>query len=330
LESEKRYKVLHLINDMSFGGAQKTLRNLTDEENIYTIKKSKNHKSFLNLFKEVRLSKEKIIVFSWLYHSIFFGCFFKFFFKKKIIHAGLIRNGYRSPYSISKITRLVIKLSSLFSSKFCDHIIFCSQSSREEHFKENLFKKVKSSVVYNGVKIPKEKFLKKKNFNIGMIARFEKQKNFSLIKEIINYLNLHKIHLSILTDKKEALVNFLSLGDSSFVKVFDNREIHKSEIFKVCSHHLLVSKSEGFANVNLEALSFGCNLISTRVGDSHLFPSKWCTLVDDEKNDLENKISKLKKSFDENLLFNSMQEKIDFLENNFPEKIESDYLCWMR
>ena len=158
-----------------------------------------------------------------------------------------------------------------------------------------------------------------------MVARFEPQKNFKLLKKILFWFEISKIKLRILTDKKNELIDFLAIEESTFIKVFDNQDTNATKIMQSASHHILLSTSEGFANVNLEALSHGCSLVCTSVGDAEIFPKKWCNIVQANTENTLDTLKKISKEFEIKNFNCDAQEKIEYLRQNFAPRIEKDY-----
>lgn len=319
-----KYSKLHLINNMGEGGAQSTIRKICVSGNVFVIHGDSGHCA-LKLLRVIYESKEKLHLICWLYHASFIGCILKIFFPNKIILSLNIRNGYAEPRDIKAKTRLIVLLVSTLSARIDCRVNFCSNQSLDEHNLYGLFIKSKNFVVYNGVDVPNQIY-KKNEFSVCIVARYEPQKNYNLVRQIISWFEKKEIPLNILTDKKRDLSIFLQSYNTGFVKVFDNSDASAFELMENATHHMLLSSSEGFANVNLEALSRGCSLVCTNVGDSKIFPSDWCTIVPNNALVILKTLNHLRINFNTNRFNCDLEKKKAYLEANFPLKTEDDYV----
>lgn len=314
--------VVHLINNLNHGGAQSTLRQLNVINRTYVLH-GKEGLSIFKLFFLIISSRKTIIINSWLYHSSLIACILKIFCKKKLKVFVNIRNGYASPNDIKFLTRCVVRVLSYIAPHNTERVIFCSQQSILEHQDNNLFKYTNNIVIRNGIKVKNDP-IPKKLLKFCMVARYEPQKNFVLLKEILRWFEDHSKELNILTDKKDELKNFLDFS-SNYINIYDNNDISVKEIMSNASHHILISKSEGFANVNLEALSSGCSLLCTRVGDADIFPKKWCSIVKPDALHIKETLDHINQSFDVQKFNLEIKEKIEYLKKNFLPNKEEDY-----
>ena len=95
---------------------------------------------------------------------------------------------------------------------------------------------------------------------------------------------------------------------------------------EISTHHMLLSSSEGFANVNLEALSRGCSLICTNVGDSKIFPNEWCTIVPSNASEILKNLNYIREKYDKKSFNDELEKKKSYMISNFPLKNECDYV----
>ena len=319
-----KYSKIHLINNMGAGGAQSTIRRIKASSNVFVIHGKSGH----NISKLLRVlfdSNEKLHLICWLYHACFIGCILKILFRNKILLSMNIRNGYAKPQDIKITTRFIVKLVSVLSKRIDCRVNFCSKQSLEEHRHNGLFVHSKNFIVYNGVQVS-DKLYTKNEFSVCTVARYEPQKNYKLVKEIIPWFAKNEVRLSILTDKKCQLADFLLPYDKNFVSVYDNSDTSALELMETATHHMLLSSSEGFANVNLEALSRGCSLICTDVGDSKIFPSVWCTIVPNDASQILENLNKLREHYDKDSFNEGLVAKNTYLKSKFPLKTEDDYV----
>ena len=234
-------QTLHFINNMRQGGAQTTLRRMGVVNRTYVLQSGRNN-SILALAKAISQGPNKIILCAWLYHAALFACLFKILFFKKVNLVVNIRNGYASPGDLKFTTRLAVRVLSTLAAHFAQQVNFCSRQSLNEHNAANLFIKTNNHVIYNGI-AASGTIIRKQHLKFCIIARFEPQKNYALLKEILHWFEENERTLNILTDHKARLSNYLDIHNYQNVKIFDNNEKSASELLAEASHHLLLSKS---------------------------------------------------------------------------------------
>ena len=315
---------LHLINNMGEGGAQRTIRSIQASDNVYVIH-GKDGGSLSKLLHSLYHSNDKVYLICWLYHASFIGCILKILFGKKIRLSLNIRNGYAKPKDIKFTTRLIVAFVSMLSNIIDCRVNFCSRQSLREHRLNGFFQKSSNFIVYNGIAVPLQSY-PKNEFAVCMVARYEPQKNYQLVKELIPWFEQNRVPLNILTDKKRELTIFLNSFDKNYVKVHDNDDISAFQLMETATHHMLLSSSEGFANVNLEALSRGCSLVCTNVGDAKIFPSDWCTIVPDDASQICKQLTRLMTHHDNKSFNCDLERKKTYLKINFPLKVSDDYV----
>ena len=308
---------------MGAGGAQTTLRRLGVLKRTFVLQSGQDNNLF-KLTKEIFREPRKIILCAWLYHAAFIACLLKIIFFKKVILIINIRNGYASPDDLKLTTRLIIKALSIFAAYLANRVNFCSLQSLKEHNSANLFKKTNNHIIYNGIATSNE-LIFKQQLKFCIIARFEPQKNYALLREVLYWFDENKIDLTILTDQKAKLSTYLDIHEYEYVKIVDNFETSAPAVLAEATHHLLLSKSEGFANVNLEALNHGCSLICTAVGDAKIFPEKWCSIVSAEKNDVISVLDSTLKAFNRHAFNMETVQKRRYLKQHFFPKTELEY-----
>ena len=191
--------ILHVINDMKIGGAQRTLEKITNKDAIFTLRPlSPLH--ILKVFLRLIWAGSETKVISWLYHANLFVCLIKCIPFVNFTHIINIRNGLADPNSLKTSTFLVIKwVSRLAKFNRETTIIFCSQSSKSEHEALGLFVDIPYKIVRNG--ISQNWFINERHYaeipRFCMVARFEPQKNYNLLKQAIPFLEANKIKLDI-------------------------------------------------------------------------------------------------------------------------------------
>lgn len=218
--NDKRIKIIHIINCLSPGGAERMLLNLLANANkekfdikVFSLQDKGQLCSdiealgvpvhcffmynkidfifrFIKLMLTIRKTKPEIIH-TWMYHSnIIAGFAAKLVSRCKIvwsIHASKLDAGFTK-----RSTKIAIKLSSLMSFFIPHKIIFCSNSSYYLHQIIG-FERSKMVVIPNGVDL---KLFKKSNANklelinkinnedntifIGMAARYDPMKGYDI------------------------------------------------------------------------------------------------------------------------------------------------------
>ena len=327
MASAAQSEVIHIINDNGIGGAQKTLRQIARPNHIVMTLRPNLLMTTMRLFRVIAKTKGRVILFSWMYHSILVSCFVRLWFGKRCVHIANVRNGYADPSSLKMTTRAIMVLTNLIAKRAVDKFVFCSESAMQDHHKNKFF--IRNSVyVRNG--IDKKEFVTNRTFatkpRFACVARFESQKNFGLLKTIIPFFEDNGFTLKILTDQKQSAKLFLGLSEISEVKVYDNKDMSARQLFDMSECHLLVSRSEGFANVHLEALARGCDIVSTNVGDAHVFPAHWVYLLNHEQTNLIETLQKYLSSYDATQAQQELNEKLHYLEQSHLPKTFEDYV----
>ena len=241
--------------------------------------------SVLQLYKQIKKLKPDVIH-TWMYHADFIGGLLgKLAGVRKIVWS--IRNT-DIPQRKFSITSFIRFLNTLLSW-FIPNIIVCnSYSGMKSHIKLGFCKR-KMVVIPNSylpanseLSFNKEQFklkydLNQDNFIIAAIGRFDKLKDFNnfikaskIVSEYypkakylligLNLDNNNKLLLKWIIENNQ-LNNFILLGYQKDISCYLNDII---DIF------CLSSKSEGFPNVLLEAMSFEVPCVATNVGDVSL------------------------------------------------------------
>ncbi len=221
----KRKKILHIINGLGNGGAEKNLVRLIEQtsnnynhvvislttEDFYLrrlesfgilVIRNNLRKNLLApltilkiLYQIYKISPE--IIHTWLYISdLIGGILGKILGIKKIVWT--IRHDISKKSPINE--RILVRSLALFSNYIPNFIISCSKSAAQNHINFG-YKKSKILIINNGVDIQKfrpSNLIKKKlidKYNIcnetlifGMIARFAKVKNYPLLIEALSLL----------------------------------------------------------------------------------------------------------------------------------------------
>ena len=293
--------VLHVIPGLAQGGAERMLYNLTvggspvfkhvvlclDDGQGYFHRqlveggvlvcwldlKKLNPTAILGTLSELRANYQFDVVMSWLHQADTFSILLKPFFSKASFIWN-IRNG-ASFGSFSRSVSVCAKLNKYFSHLVPNSIIYNSNSNKLDFEKLGYCKRV-SKVIFNGISY--ERFHSDSQgdqFSILIAARWDPVKNITGMFEVVSLLNKDfNIQVTLVgagmnSDNHElvALVETYGIADRiSLLGPIDDVRVRMRQ--SDCL--LLLSHSEGFSNVLLEAQSVGLPAICTDVGENRL------------------------------------------------------------
>ena len=223
-------KILHIIDSLGDGGAERILSNVCINEvsNIHIVvslsKKGKYSEILArNKIKLFHLDIKKIvdlipalirlfriikntspnIVFTWLYYSTLIGSLASKICKINNIQWN-IRHSDISSKRLKLRTKIVVKICSFLSNYIPSKIVYCSQQSLKNHT-EIGYSKNKSIIIHNGVNTDEFRPINKKQklkkiYNlpnklpvIGMVARDSVDKDYATLIESYKILKNKKI-----------------------------------------------------------------------------------------------------------------------------------------
>jgi glycosyltransferase involved in cell wall biosynthesis len=155
-------------------------------------------------------------------------------------------------------------------SRFCDKIILVSNFDYNKAIEYSIAPASKLIVIHNGVE-DNSSLIKKRNFNdkiinIGMVARFDKQKDqrsLILACKNLQYVKLHFFGDGVLLKQLKQLVIDLDISKRVFFYGFTHNIIDALNSIDVFA---LISNYEGFPISTLEAMSMGKALLLSNVG----------------------------------------------------------------
>ena len=303
-------KVLHVITSLNSGGAQAVLfalvcasqnasehvvvnlsgngkySNLLKNEGIKVVDlKIKGIfsliKSFFIFFKQYNNFKPTVVQ-TWLYHADLYGGVLSKLLGCQNVVWGL-HHASLDPDSLKFSTRCLAKISSKLSAKIPRFIVSCSVSGVNAHkefgYKGN-FRVINNG--YNFTKFKEDTALRKitrksldfcdEDFVIGMVARFDPQKDHENLLRSISSLKMFSQSKLVLVGQgiTESNVHLVSLikdhGVSDRVFLIGEAE-DMPAIYNSFDLHVLSSFSEAFPNVIVEALACGVPCVGTSVGD---------------------------------------------------------------
>jgi glycosyltransferase involved in cell wall biosynthesis len=214
-----RIKILHIINDLSVGGAEMMLYKLLSGINrerfdpvvislidrgrlrdsiealgipVYTTNMKPGRPTPSSILHMVRLTRQikPDLIQGWMYHSCLAGQLANTFAGRRASVLWGIHCSDISPLSEKKMTRMVVRLCAPLS-RLPSNIIFVSQSSRSEH-KRFGYKTENSRVLPNGIdaklfvpsasarlSVRSELGLPENAFLIGLVGRYHPMKDHS-------------------------------------------------------------------------------------------------------------------------------------------------------
>ena len=300
-------KILHIITGLNDGGAEGALFRLckNDIHNSHyiltliaggkyvpkfeTLKIPTYSLSFNSikgvltsffLFKKILKDINPDVIQTWLYHADFIGGIFSYALGYKNIFWN-IRNCNTGKKALKSSTRLIVYINSIISSFIPKRIVSVSEISTLHHIKigyqKNKFINISNGYEFNHTDIICDELLQIKQqsrFLIGMVARYDAQKDHSTLLKSISILKDNNIDFNLLlvgtgmdseNVKLVAEINKLKLN--KYVTLLGRRDDIDS-VMQVLDLHVLSSLGEAFPNVLVEAMSNGTLCVSTNVGDS--------------------------------------------------------------
>ena len=303
-------KILHIINGLERGGAEKMLfkfnnfsqaqqkiknitLSLTKEGSLNNNLVNFNTEIFelnlksLNFFSAIRIVKEikkthKIdIVQGWMYHGNFFAFFIhKFFFFLFKVYFNIRHALYNFKYE--NLRNIFSIIMGKFLSKFVDKIIYNSQVSKNHHEKMG-YSNSNGIIIRNGFEQINQKeqikslapwSINKKTIVIGKIARFHKIKAYEIFLKACEEIDKEFDILVVCIGSGTGEVKFKELLNKYY---FKNKPITLGEVFNPEMYlqdiDLLVNSSfaESMPNIIGEAFLHGSFCIATDVGDTSLY-----------------------------------------------------------
>jgi len=282
-----RDSFIPIIISLTNGGSLRKKFDALDIQ-IYSLGFNKGISSvsaFIRLFKVVKDLKPQIIQ-GWMYHGNIVATIVWYFNKK---FSALVWNIRQSLYEFeneNQLTRLIIKVSRLFSL-FPDTIIYNSALSSKHHSVFG-FKSLNSMIIPNGFDLQEFCYSDKKHKDIrsklnipqkaivvGHVARLHPMKDHPLFLRAAaelakSFLNIHILLIgSGISPKNKELS---SLIPAEIINRFHllNEQDNVSELMCAMDIFCQSSWAEAFPNVLGEAMSSGVPCVATDVGESEI------------------------------------------------------------
>lgn len=306
-------KILHIITGLNDGGAENSLYKLliNSQNNVQNVvisflnegkygpliqrekikvyylfqnRGSFSFKLFYKIYKIINKERPDIVQ-TWMYHADLLGGLTAKFSGVKNIFWN-IRSGDYSIKDTSFKTKVTIYLCAFFSYFIPNKIIINSNASINIHKK--YFYKNNFHLIYNGIdtslfksnlnirkKIKNNFSIYEDAFVIGMVARFDPQKNHDNFIEILHILKKNNLKfVGILIGSKTIELNNFLINkineydlDKNIIRLGSKNNIH--ELLNSFDLAILTSSyGESFPNVIAEAMSCGVVSVSTDSGGS--------------------------------------------------------------
>ncbi|WP_417439211.1 glycosyltransferase [Idiomarina sp.] len=222
------------------------------------------------------------VVQTWMYHADLIGGLTAKLSRIKNINWNIRHSNLsRSHNSLSTI--LVAKLCAWLSRSIPNSIVCCAEQARRTH-EELGYDSSKTVVIPNGYdfsetnrttpkNIKKELSLNKATPLVGMVARYNPQKNHAILLRAFSLIEHDDVHLaligpSITKENNELITLIRSLNISERVHLLGERTDIPSLMGGLDLHVLSSSSGEGFPNVVAEAMASGTPCVVTDVGDA--------------------------------------------------------------
>ena len=244
----------------------------------------------LKFYMILRKIKPQIVQ-TWMYHSDLFGGVIARLAGIKVVLWNIRSSSFKIPL-ITHSSLLTSKINALISSFVPTKIISCGKYAAQYHINHG-YDSSKFKIIFNGVDTKlfspdaKNKSLVRMKYKInpntlllGTIARYTPEKDHRSLLEALSLCNdLKQEWICILCGRgmdynNHELVEMInSLNLSQKVRLIGT-QINVNEIYNALDLHILSSRSEGFPNCLIEALSSGVPCISTNVGDASFILKK--------------------------------------------------------
>ena len=308
-------KIIHIITGLNNGGAEGFLFRLCKENNhnkhiiisltdsgrfgpmfekiqihVFSLNMPRGRLSLRGLIKLVALLKanKPDIIQTWMYHAnLIGGLISKLLGYKKIFWN--IRHSNFLPNKSKPLTIWVMKICGKLSNWIPKKIVYCSVEGKKVH--ESLGYNVnKSKTIYNGYDLNelkmnkdlgyffrKEINIKKNEFLIGMVGRYDPQKDHLNLINALELVDKYGYQFKAILIGKHMDKNNFKILEYIKSKKLDKKILLLGQSFNIPKvmngldvHVLSSSFGEAFPNVLAEAMACGTPCVATDAGESSL------------------------------------------------------------
>ena len=227
----------------------------------------------MKLSHMISTERPKVIL-CWMYHAMIVGTIAQRIAGTNTPVFWNVRQSLDDPKSLSRSTRLALRLGRLLSGT-PSGIIYNSERALELHSKYG-YNNRKAIVIPNGFDIPKNVPIVAKAPRIfGIAGRFHPQKDhetFFRAASIVTRTNPEALFRAVgngLTLENPAVTELLHKTDMPVASIdLCGESNDMSTFYRGIDVLILSSRTEGFPNVVAEAMSYGKPVIATDVGDA--------------------------------------------------------------
>lgn len=304
--------VTHIISGLTDGGAEAILYRLctNDNANCHTVISLSDRGKYINLFRDkgfvvhcLNMDQEKIlgifklyalvraskadVVQTWLYHADFIGGLVSRLAGVKSVFWGIHSTTLDS--SLAPRGTLRLRKVNAFLSYFIPKKIICVANMAREVHEDLGYRGSKFVVVYNGYDlsefcinpalsagIRKELALEEDFFHVGLVARFDPQKDHqNLLRSLAILKSTCPMIRCLLVgpnmDEANSVLThwIVSMGLQNNVTLVGQRDDIPA-FMNAIDLHVMSSACEAFPNVLNEAMACGVPCVTTDVGDASI------------------------------------------------------------
>ena len=277
-------KILFIISSLSSGGAERvlsllanefikknkiTITTFSNEDSFYPLNNNIKHiklnllqnssnifESLFNSFKRIKILTNVIknenpdIVISFMTHTNILSIIVSKMVGKKIIISERIAYDFYN----SRLLNLARKFIYPFSNALITQTI---EDKKNYSFLKNVY------VIYNPIQINNHNINIKKENIILAIGRFDKQKGFDILIKVYSKIDTNwKLYIAGEGSERKNLENLIKDLNLENKVILLGRIKNIFKWYEKSSIFVLSSKKEGFPNVLIEAMAFGCAVMS--------------------------------------------------------------------
>ncbi len=309
MNDRRKVKVLHVITSLGQGGAQTVLTALvttTADVVEHTVVSMLDDSPYGDVLRErgvnvsgLNMQRGRVsptpflavrsilrtanpdIVQTWMYHADLLGGV-----AARLSGFHRVVWGIRNSYAHAPLTRGIVRLCALLS-RWTPSIIACCSSEAARAHQALGYRRDKFRIIRNGCnlarfrpdatargRIRQELGVSQEETLLGMVGRWDAQKDHANLLEALSHLTTHGIAFRCalvgpsMSDDNSTLVSTihrLGLGDQTML-IGPRFDI--PEIMNALDVHVLSSASEAFPNVVAESMACGTPCVATDVGDA--------------------------------------------------------------
>ncbi|WP_281972946.1 glycosyltransferase [Ruegeria faecimaris] len=230
-------------------------------------------RAILQISRLIRQYKPQAVL-CWMYHAMVIGLIASWISDRKVPIYWTVRQALDDTSSFTRSTRIAVDLCRRLSGR-CAGIIYNSQRALDQHTK-NGFAAARSCVIPNGLIMPQASVVRSDPPRVfGIAARFHPQKDHETLFQALSLALRSVPDLRIIaagenmSPENSEVQSLLARYNLTADNVELCGDLHDMAAFyKRIDALVLSSRTEGFPNVIVEAMSYGHPVVSTDVGDA--------------------------------------------------------------